>query len=180
MIKRLVVGSLGTNCYLILSNGKSAVIDPGAQPGLILREIERTKTEYIILTHAHFDHTGGVDALKRKLKSEVLVHEKEVVDFKIDRSLKENDVVKIGEESLRVIHAPGHTPGSICLLGADFVLTGDTLFYQGFGRTDLQGGSMEQLKSSLKKLDKLLTPGMKVYPGHGPSFVYEENSIPII
>ncbi|MBD3207948.1 MAG: MBL fold metallo-hydrolase [Candidatus Nealsonbacteria bacterium] len=180
MIKRLVVGSLSTNCYLILSNGESAIIDPGAQPGLILREIEDAKTEYIILTHAHFDHTGGVGVLKRKLKSEVLAHEKEVVDFKVDRRLKENDVIKIGEESLRVVHTPGHTPGSICLSGDDFMLTGDTLFYQGFGRTDLQGGSMEQLKSSLKKLDKLLIPGMKVYPGHGPSFIYEENSIPLI
>ena len=84
--------------------------------------------------------------------------------------LEDGDEIKIGESVLKVLHTPGHTKGSICLLGEDFVFTGDTLFKDGHGRTDLPGGSQKDMEESLEKLSKLLKPGIIVYSGHGEIF----------
>ena len=83
------------------------------------------------------------------------------------------DEIKIGDVTLKVLHTPGHTPGSICLLGKDFVFTGDTLFKEGTGRTDLPSGSSKYLQESLQRLLEILKPGMKIYPGHGEVFEYK-------
>jgi len=176
-IKRLVVGQLGTNCYLIISKGELMVIDPGVEPKKILQEIEKSKTnlKYIILTHSHLDHISAVLEIKQKIKTQVLIHQLErySLSFDPDILLKEEDEIKIGDVILKVLHAPGHTSGSICLLGKDFIFTGDTLFQDGVGRTDLPGGSSKYLRESLDKLSKVLRSGMKVYPGHGKVFKYK-------
>jgi len=160
-IKRIIVGSFDTNCYLLISKNEMVVVDPGADPDIILKEIEKTKIKpkYIINTHYHFDHVLANKEIQEKTKAEII-------------KLKEKDKVKIGDEELKIISTPGHSKQDICLFGKDFVLTGDTLFKNGYGRTDLPGGSEKQIKESLNRLDRLIKPGMKVYPGHGDSFLH--------
>ena len=173
-IKHLVVGPLLTNCYLAISKGELIIIDPGGEADKILREIKKIKAKpkYIINTHFHPDHTSENLRIKEETGAEILIHEKEkdFIDFKADRFLKEEDEIKIGDSVFKIIHTPGHTPGGICLFGENVVFTGDTLFKDGYGRADLPGGSPEDLKKSLRKLSKLLKPNMIVYPGHGEIF----------
>ena len=158
-IKRLIVGPIETNCYLLISKGEMVVVDPGGSPDVILDEIKKTgiQPKYIINTHSHFDHTLANKEIKKPTGAEIL-------------SLKEGDEAKIGDEVLKIISTPGHSKDSICLLGEGFALTGDTLFKDGYGRTDLAGGSEKELKESLERLSKLLKPGTKIYPGHGDIF----------
>jgi hydroxyacylglutathione hydrolase len=177
-INLLIVGILGTNSYLLSSENELGLIDPGAEPEKILDKIRETrcKLKYIINTHYHHDHTGADEKIKKETGAEILIHEKEkdFINFKADRFLKDGEEIKIGKIVLKVLHTPGHTPGGICLLGEDFIFTGDTLFKDGYGRTDLKGGSQEDLVGSLKKIGNLLVPGMMVYPGHGEFFLVEE------
>lgn len=173
-IKHLIVGPLLTNCYILISNKGAAVIDPGGGLKKILEEIEKSKTKlkYIILTHSHWDHALAVLKLKEKTGAKILIHkeEKNFIKFEVDQFLEEGEEIKIGEISLKVIHTPGHSKGGICLLEKDFIFTGDTLFEDSHGRTDLPGGSQKEMENSLKKLEKILKPKMKIYPGHGPIF----------
>jgi len=175
-IKRLIVGALSTNCYLVISGGEVGVVDPGDEADKILEEVKKTGAElkYIINTHCHFDHTLANKELKQKTGAEILIHEteKDFINFEADRFLKEGDEIKIGKDVLKVIRTPGHTAGSISLLGQDFVLVGDLLFKDGHGRTDLPGGSQAEIENSLKKLAKLAKPETIIYPGHGESFKY--------
>lgn len=173
-IKRLIVGDINTNCYLLSSQDELVIIDPGGEVRKILAEIKKTgtKPKYIINTHYHFDHTLANKELKKNTGAKVLIHEaeKEFIDFSPDKFLRESDIVKIKEIKLKVIHTPGHTKGSICLLGDNIIFTGDTLFQDGCGRTDLEGGSEKEMKKSLKKLKKIIKPSMMVCPGHGEIF----------
>jgi len=173
-IKQLIVGELDTNCYLLISEGELAVIDPGGDSDKILEEIQKSKakTKYIINTHCHPDHISGNEKIKKETAAEVLIHEKEkdFIAFQADRFLKEGDKIKIGDIVLKVLNTPGHTRGSICLLGDNFIFTGDTLFKEGYGRTDLPGGSQREMEDSLRKLSEILKPGMIIYPGHGQAF----------
>jgi glyoxylase-like metal-dependent hydrolase (beta-lactamase superfamily II) len=171
-IKRLILGPLLTNCYILISKEEAVVIDPGGESKKILEEIKDRKLKYIILTHSHLDHIFSAVKLKEKTGAKILIHinEKESLKIEANEFLEEGDEIKIGEESLKVILTPGHTKGSISLLGKDFIFTGDTLFKDGYGRTDLPGGSPEEMERSLKKLSELMKPGMKIYPGHGDIF----------
>lgn len=181
-IKRLVVGSLQTNCYLVISNNvfthsEALLIDPGAEGDRILDEIKKNKTElkYIINTHYHFDHTDANEIVRKKTKAKILIHESEknFVNFSVDKFLKQDDEIKIGDIVLKVIHTPGHSKGSICLLEKSLpvIFTGDTLFEFGHGRTDLDGGSFSDIQQSLKNLSFFLKKGIKIYPGHGDPWV---------
>ncbi len=149
IIHKIVVGPLQTNCY-ILADEKTkecVVIDPGDDVEKISAVINRQKLKpkFILLTHSHFDHVGALDEIKKK--------------FGI--------VVSSNPEGLTVIETPGHTKDSVCFIVDDKIVSGDTLFYQGIGRTDLKGGDYKQLEKSLKRLMEF--PGhFKVYPGHGP------------
>lgn len=173
-IKRLIVGELATNCYVLSSEKEMAVIDPGGEAEKILEEIkgDGAKLKYIINTHYHPDHTLANEKIRKETEAEILIHEAEkgFINFRISRFLKEGDEIEIGKVSLRVINTPGHTKGSICLLGDGFIFTGDTLFKEGYGRTDLAGGSGEEMEKSLERLEKLLKPGILIYPGHGDTF----------
>jgi len=173
-IKHLIVGPLLTNCYILISKGESLVIDPGADLKQILEELTKNqaKLKYIVLTHCHWDHLLAAPKLKTETGAKILVHEgeKDFLKFKVDQFLKDGDEIKVGEISLKIVHTPGHTKGSICLLGDGFIFTGDTLFEDAHGRTDLSGGSQTEMENSLEKLKKILKPGMKVYPGHGEVF----------
>lgn len=173
-IKLLIVGTLETNCYLLVSEKEVAIIDPGGEPEKILKEFGKIKAraKYIINTHGHIDHTLANDKISKETGAEILIYEaeKNFANFKISQAIKDGDEIKVGDSILKVIHTPGHTKGSICLLGKNFIFTGDTLFKDGYGRTDLPGGSEAELKESLEKLAKLLKPGLIIYPGHGESF----------
>ncbi len=175
-IKTIPVGAIKANCYLLVSGDEMAVIDPGDEAEKIISAIkeEGKKTKYIIYTHSHFDHVSAGNEVKKSEGGETLIHSGEKDLFSgldIDRFIKEGDILEIGEETLKIIHNPGHTPGSICLIGSDFIFTGDTLFRDGTGRTDLVGGSEKEMEISLERICNLINPGMRIYPGHGPDFV---------
>jgi len=177
-IRHLVVGPFLTNCYVLIDGIEAAVIDPGGETKKIIDEIDRhgALLKYIILTHYHLDHTLSALKIKEEKVAKILIHEteKDFLKFEPDEFLTDGSEIKIGKTYLRVIHTPGHTKGSISLLGNGFIFTGDTIFKDGFGRTDLLGGSPADLELSLSKLKKIFKTGMKIYPGHGDVFKYEE------
>lgn len=176
-IKSFVVGPLLTNCYLLISKNEAAIIDPGGGFKMILEELKKegAKLNYIILTHYHWDHSILALKLKEKTGAKILIGkgEKDFIKFQPDQFLDGGEEIRMGDEFLKIISTPGHSKGSICILGKDFIFTGDTIFHDGYGRTDLPGGSEKDLKESLKKLKKIIKSNMKIYPGHGPSFKYD-------
>jgi len=178
-VKMFTVGMNETNCFLVgdVQNEEAAVIDPGfdsnSEAKKILNEIERNKfrVKFIINTHGHPDHTSGNNAMKEALKAPTLIHEYDAPLLKnssADKAIREGDVIELGEIKLRVLHTPGHSKGSIALLSADAVFSGDTLFAGSIGRYDLPGGSLEELMNSIKNKLMILPDHVKVYPGHGP------------
>jgi glyoxylase-like metal-dependent hydrolase (beta-lactamase superfamily II) len=190
IIKRLVVGSLEENCYIIgdEETREAIVIDPGDEPDRIIETIKDNgfNIKAIICTHAHFDHIGAIAEIKRETDAMVLLHKGDMELYKNakdqaamwgydvddmpepDGYLNEGDSIRVGNLSFRVLHTPGHSPGGICLYGEGVVFTGDTLFQGSVGRTDLYGGNISELKSSFKRLLEL-PEETTVFSGHGPS-----------
>lgn len=173
-IKRLIVGPLCCNCYIIETADSALIIDPGDEADLIIEECEKDNVyaKFIINTHAHFDHIGANWKIKDYFQAPILMHEAEKVllpkGAKVDRFIKEHERINIGDIELSFIHTPGHTPGSICIKMGHFLFSGDTLFECGIGRTDLPFGSWMHLLSSLRLLKELPDETI-VYPGHGES-----------
>ena len=173
-ILNITVGSLATNCWIYPLDkqpGSCVVIDPGEEGSRIIAFLNRLKLvpAHIVLTHGHFDHIGAVPALKAEYQCETAIHAADAEFFDMpppDRTLAEGD--SIGP--FTVLHLSGHTPGSIGLWDreAQILFSGDTLFCDGYGRTDFPGGSEEQLYASLKRLFAM-DAGIQVYPGHGPA-----------
>ncbi len=145
---------------------QGAVVDPGFDTEKILEIAvqNRLKIKYLIDTHEHMDHTSGNRDLALKTGSKIVAHE--YAQITKDISVKDGEELKLGETSIKVIHTPGHTPGSICLLVDRKLLTGDTLFVGECGRVDLPGGSAEDLYSSLFNKILNLDDNIEVYPGH--------------
>ena len=192
-IKTLSLGPLGTNCYIVSDKKNALVFDPGGDAEQIVDYLkkEELNLEAIVLTHAHFDHIGGVDYLRKEYDVKVYMHEKEsdwlenpdlnrsILFLGPDAGIKTNkpeELLQEGEYELgnfkfEVAHTPGHSPGSISFIFKehDCVISGDVLFHHGIGRTDLPGGSIEELATSI--LNKLYTlpDNFVVYPGHGTS-----------
>jgi len=194
-VVRVMVGNMGTNCYLLADTSEIAIIDPGFEPERVLQEIEAIKTaspnsvspwvvKYIINTHGHIDHIGANARLKQLTGAQILIGRRDaelltdsggnlsrlmdqpVVSPPADRLLDEGDKVVVGSTSMKVMNAPGHTIGGICLIGDGFAFTGDTLFYASIGRTDFPGGSEKMIIASLKRLVQVLSDDTMVYPGH--------------
>jgi len=170
---RVIASEIGTNSYLILTK-KPAIIDPCTLTDKVLNNLKKhikpEELEYIILTHYHFDHADAALEIKEVTKAKVLIHELDAkfLDFKPNRTLRDNEILDLDNCELKVIHTPGHTPGSICLFESKTksLFSGDTVFpHGGVGRTDLPGGSTEQLIESLKRLCKMDVKAL--YPGHG-------------
>ncbi len=163
-VRKIKVGSLKTNCYLLSSGGEMLVIDPGAESKKIIQRVEEVKGNPvgIINTHSHYDHVGANKELKNHFKIEVL-------DSK--------DNLKIGDLNLKIIETPGHKNDCICIIGEDFSFTGDTIFKEVHGRVDLDEGSIKKMEKSLEKLSDNLEIGMTIYPGHGESFELKSKNL---
>jgi len=178
-IKMFTVGIIGANCFIVgdTQTGEALVIDPGfdsaSEAKSIMKEIERNRftVKFIINTHGHPDHTSGNKTMKEATKAPILIHEYDAPLLRntpADKTLREGDIVEVGKIKLRVLHTPGHSRGSIALLGADAVFSGDTLFAGSIGRYDLPGGSLEQIMNSIRSKLLILPDHFRVYPGHGP------------
>jgi glyoxylase-like metal-dependent hydrolase (beta-lactamase superfamily II) len=186
-IRRLLVGALGTNCYILKSGEELAVIDPGGDAETILAETKELggTVKYVIDTHGHIDHIAANREVMEATGAELLVHELDArllahpdrnlssmmgVRFTSPapkRLLREGDKVVVGKDEMTVLHTPGHTPGGICLLASTYAFTGDTLFVDSIGRVDFPGGSEEQIMASLARLQAVLSKDTEIYPGHG-------------
>ncbi|HAF71404.1 MAG: Zn-dependent hydrolase, glyoxylase [Acetothermia bacterium 64_32] len=176
-IRRLVVGPLLTNCYLLSAGGEVAVVDPGDLSPRLEQALQGKKLRYILLTHGHFDHADAAELVHARTGAPILYHPEEKTTFwsmgrkppPLGRELSDGDRIYLGTEELLVWHLPGHTPGSVAFLWerGRTALVGDLLFSGSVGRTDLPGGSWELLERSLKRLLGL-EGSWRVLPGHGP------------
>ena len=177
-ITALTLGDYMTNCYLLRreDSDRCLIVDPGYEAGKILKVLEEKhlQPEAILLTHGHFDHVGAVRELFSETDCDVYISE---ADLSLPPMITNgrlfythiypaSGALTLAGLAFRVLPTPGHTPGSVCLLAGDTMFSGDTLFRGSCGRTDLPGGSWEQICSSLKTLASL--PGdYRVLPGHG-------------
>ncbi len=193
MIHSLLSTSMESNAYVV-SCERTCVIDPGLDASRVLNHVgeDNIGIDVLINTHCHFDHVGANPGILKMFSPEVSAGEcdagaletgvdglqlaslfgAEPVRHRVDRRLRDGDVVDLGGVALEVLHTPGHTPGSICLYerGSGSLFTGDTVFATGVGRTDFQGGSWDDLEESLRRLEEFVdAEGVETfYPGHGP------------
>ena len=201
-IKRCVAGVCATNCYLISGNDFAIIIDPAENDDVIidfaLKNADKPN-KAILLTHCHFDHIGGVEAVKGIWNCDIVIGEYEADGLKnpnvnfsamwgnrsmsIDADVKVRDgqILNFGEFTAKVFHTPGHTLGSVCYLVDDILFSGDTLFNLSIGRTDLPTGSFDTEIKSLKRL-MLLDNATRVLSGHGDETTigYERTNNPYI
>ena len=183
-VKKLALGAYQTNCYLLWEGDKAVVIDPGYEPDTILRALETLGMDLsaILLTHGHFDHVGAVKELVAETGCEVYIHAAEAAlppmmtagELYFTRTYAEGDTIcPIPGLELTVLHTPGHTPGSVCLLWGDQMFSGDTLFAGSCGRVDFPGGNPQEMLRSLRRLASL-EADYRVHPGHGESTTLAE------
>ena len=192
IVSTLPVGLIQTNCYLVgcEETREGAVIDPGGHPERILAEVERHRLaiKYVLNTHAHFDHTDANGAIVQATGASLALHPQDrpllqasggaaLFGLEADASpapdleLHDGDELEVGTLRFRVLHTPGHTPGHVCFYepAEGVVFDGDVLFFRGIGRTDLPGGSWEQLMDSIRRVLFALPDETVVYSGHGPA-----------
>lgn len=189
-IEKITLGQLATNCYILgcMMNKEAAVIDPAEENSVILKRLtkEGFSLKYIINTHGHADHIGGNYFLKNNTSAKLLIHRMDqemltgpqrnlsfytgnsIQSPPADDYLEEGKNIKIGSLNISVIHTPGHSPGSTSLLVGNKIFTGDTLFANGIGRTDLPGGSLSEIKQSITNKLFILDHSCEIFPGHGP------------
>jgi glyoxylase-like metal-dependent hydrolase (beta-lactamase superfamily II) len=191
-VATLTLGALATNCYLVWEEGTSAglLVDCAGGPQDILGAAQQRNLQIrvIVNTHGHTDHTEALATLKDSTGAELAIHELDapmLTDAMLsgaamwgfshegtaaDRLLREGDTIAVpgSDIELSVLHTPGHSPGSLCLLGEGALFSGDCLFAGGMGRVDLPGGDEEAMMASLARLAQL-DPALVVYPGHGPA-----------
>ena len=167
-MKQLKVGSLDNFTYIVgdEGTGECAIIDPGAQCERIIEEMENSglRTVYIINTHGHFDHTGCNEKLALMTGARIAAHELTNIGHHVP--LKDGDRLRVGDLELGILHTPGHSPDSICILVEDNLFTGDTVFVDECGRVDLPGSDAEALFHSFFDKILLLDDSIRVFPGH--------------
>lgn len=185
----LKTGYMAANAYIVYTENKpeAVIIDSGDDIELIMDLIKEheLKLEKILLTHGHFDHIGAVKDLKERTGAQVAIHKQEadfltdpnknlsyiinrqIVQDPADIFLEDGDLIRVADMEFKVLHTPGHTEGGVCYKLGKVLFTGDTLFEGSVGRTDLSGGSYEQLMSSIREKLLVLDDDHLVYPGHG-------------
>ncbi len=184
-VKRGVFPPLSNNCYLILDekSNQSALVDCSAFNESMEKLIGDSELKYILLTHGHYDHIGGVNKVKEKYGAQVVISKedekmlssavKSLAAFSADSfekvtadfTVSDGDELTLGDIRIKVISTPGHTPGGVCFLAENALFTGDTLFCGSCGRTDFPGGSGREMVESLRRL-AALDGDYNVYPGH--------------
>ena len=177
-VHTLPLGAYQTNTYIVVNGDRCVVIDAGYSPEIIARFLEKSglTAEAIFLTHGHFDHVGGVKGLAQLLDCPVYIHEAELSmpeamtagPLYYTHTYGEGDRMEKAGLSFKILHTPGHTPGSVCLMAENALFSGDTLFAGSCGRTDLPGGDWATIRCSLNRLAQLEND-VTVYPGHGES-----------
>jgi glyoxylase-like metal-dependent hydrolase (beta-lactamase superfamily II) len=195
----LPVGMLACNCSIVgdEETGEAIVIDPGDEIERVQEVLARHKLrpKYIVATHAHIDHVGGLAELKRATGAPVLMHAGDLPLYQhlavqaewlgvpppgvvsVDQFLKEGDKLRVGPYVFEVLHTPGHSPGSLSLHlsgNRQRLFSGDTLFQGSIGRTDLWGGSLDQILRSIHERLLIFPDEMPVFPGHGPATLIGE------
>jgi glyoxylase-like metal-dependent hydrolase (beta-lactamase superfamily II) len=186
-VKQIQVGGFAVFAYIVAckNTNEALVIDPAAEEDRIFKEAESRgyTIKYIVNTHSHIDHVMGNRRMKELTNAEIIIHEKESSALvqqspymmqmfnaepspPADITVRDGDIITVGKISLKVLNTPGHSPGSICLYNKGMVFTGDTLFVGGVGRTDLGGGSLQQLVSSIRDKLFVLPDDTIVAPGH--------------
>lgn len=203
-VLRIPAGIYAANCYLIYeeNNKEAIVIDPGGDEDDIIAQIEKVglDVKYIILTHGHGDHIGGVKGIKEHTKAPLAIHQEDeyllkdgnsnlssmmamgTIEMAPDILLKDGDELGFGDLKAKIIHTPGHTPGGISIKIEDSIFTGDTLFAGSIGRTDFPKSSFDAIMDSIKNKIMVYHENTIVYPGHGPSSTIknEKTSNPFI
>lgn len=204
-IECFTLGPLATNAYLLtrVNTNKAVIIDPGMNPASLIEAIEHLDIEAIILTHAHFDHIGGVDEIRKLKQCPVYLHRLEadwlasplkngstrwpevtppIATDPAEFELVEGKALDILGETFQVFHTPGHSPGSVSLLYNNHLFSGDVLFNLSVGRTDLDEGSSQDLYNSIHQKLFVLDDDVIVYPGHGPetSIGFEKEHNPYV
>ena len=176
-IQKLTLGLYQTNIYILSNDTEAVVIDPGYEPDIILDALEGKELKAILLTHGHFDHVGAVKELVAETGCKVYIHAADLSlppmitagQLYYTHTYAEGDTVcPIEGAALHVLHTPGHTPGSVCLILGDRMFSGDTLFEGSCGRMDLPGGDQLQMHQSLNRLVSLQAD-YHIHPGHGGS-----------
>lgn len=204
-IESFALGPIATNAYLLSKpeENRAVIIDPGMQPKVLLKRIQDVEIEAIVLTHAHFDHIGSVDEIRKLKKCPVYLHDLEadwlttprlngsamwpgisapIMSDPAEYGLDDGQELVLLGETFHVFHTPGHSPGSVSLLHENTLFSGDVLFRLSVGRTDLAGGSSRDLYNSIHGTLFALPEDTIVYPGHGPKtrIGYEKENNPYV
>jgi hydroxyacylglutathione hydrolase len=176
-ISRLELGPFGTNSYILIcqKTNESVVVDAPGEAGMVVEILRETRPQYILMTHDHFDHIGGLVELKTALQVPVAAHLADADDLPLEPDLLFNDGTEIffGDLKLKVLHTPGHTPGSLCFLTEKYLIAGDTLFPGGPGKTQSPDDFRQIVESITEKLFEL-PEDTQVYPGHGEATTIKE------
>ena len=190
LLEKLVVGPIAVNCYILADKGtkEAAVIDPGDEADAILLTMAKMKVraKYVLLTHAHVDHVAALKSIVQTMGAQLLMHKadslmlktapaqalafglKISIPPKADRYVDDGDEIELGAMKIKVLHTPGHSGGCVCYAVDGMLFVGDTLFAGSIGRTDLPGGSYEDLIEGVRTKLFAYDDKTMVYPGHGP------------
>lgn len=204
IIKQFIAGLIENNMYLVMDEkSHDAVLIDASQDIPELKKVVDelgANVKYILITHGHFDHIMGLNSLKKTLNAPAVICKDDlaisdnvneftrlfgvpdIVPPTYEKFVKDGDVLDVGDMQIKVIQTPGHTEGGVCYLIGENLFSGDTLFKQSVGRTDLLGGNLEKIRHSVKEVLFKLDENIKVFPGHGPitTIAYEKKYNEII
>lgn len=176
-VEKLELGPFGTNAYIVRcrKTQDSAVIDAPAEANVIIDELKNTTPRYILLTHSHIDHIGALARLRAELEVPLAAHAADTSSLTPPPEilLNDGDVIRVGELKLTVLHTPGHTPGSLCFRIGRYLISGDTIFPGGPGKTSSPDDFRRIIKSITDKIF-VLPDDTQIYPGHGDSTVLKK------
>ena len=170
MISKLQLGPFGTNAYIVIcqATGDSILVDAPAEADKIMRQLDGTNPKYVVTTHTHWDHIGALDELMPKLKIPLALHPRDAGNllYPADIELRDGDTLDIGQLKIKALHTPGHTQGSLCLLAGKYLISGDTIFPGGPGKTGTPDDFKQIVDSIVTKIF-VLPDDTEIYPGHG-------------